>query len=67
MTSPTQTIVSKSKPNSLIAENLLKNLWELIPPILAKFFTTSLTWNGKSTKNCTHFSNEMNYRSNLSC
>jgi len=33
MASPTQTAVGKGKPNLLIADNLLKFLRDLIPPI----------------------------------
>jgi len=33
MTSPTQMVVGKGKPNLLIAEGLLKIQRELIPPI----------------------------------
>ena len=36
------------------------------PKSLPKSSTNSLPWNGRSTKNCTHFLNGMNYRYNLS-
>jgi len=47
MTSLTQTIVGKGKPNTLIAEGLLKILRDLIPLI---FLTNSRLWNGRTTQ-----------------
>ena len=67
MASPTQMVVSKGKPNLLIAENLVKILRDLIPPISPKSLTNFLQWNGKSTKSCIYFLRKMNYRLNLSC
>jgi len=52
MASSTQMVVGKGKPNTLITKGLLKILRKLIPP---KSFTKSLSWNGRSTKSCTHF------------
>jgi len=46
MASPTQMVVDKEKPNSLIAEDLLKILRELISPIAPKSLTIYLMWNG---------------------
>jgi len=43
-------VVSKSIPNSLIAEDLLKILRDLIPPSPPKSLTNSLSWNGRTTK-----------------
>jgi len=50
MASPTQTVVGKGIPNSLIAEGLLKILMKLISPISPKSLSNSLPWNGRSTK-----------------
>jgi len=46
MASTTQMVVDKEKLNSLIAEDLLKILWELISPIAPKSLTNYLMWNG---------------------
>ena len=59
MASSTQTIVGKGKPNPLIAEGLLKILRDLIPTFPHKSSTNSLPWNGRTTKSCIRFSNEM--------
>jgi len=59
MASPTQTVVGKDTLNSLITEGLLKILRDLIPPILPKFLTNSLPWNGRITKSCIYFPSEM--------
>ena len=42
MASPTQTVVGKGIPNPLIAENLLKILRDLIPPLPLKSLINSL-------------------------
>ena len=44
MGSPTQTVVSKSKPNPLIAEDFLTILRDLIPLIPPKSLTNSPPW-----------------------
>jgi len=43
MANPIQTVVGIGKSNPLIAENLLKILRDLIPPIPSKSFTNSLS------------------------
>jgi len=50
MASPTQTVVDKGIPNSLIAEDLLKNLRDLVPPSPPKSLTNFLPRNGRTTK-----------------
>jgi len=55
MASPTQTVVGKNTPNPLIAEGLLKNLKDLIPPSPPKFLTNFHLWNGRTTKSCNCF------------
>jgi len=59
MASPTQMVVGKGIPNSLIAEGLLKILKELIPPSPPKSHTNSRLWNGKTTKSCNCFPSEI--------
>jgi len=49
MASPTQTVVDKDISNPLIAEDLLKNLRDLIPPSPPKSLTNSHPWNGRTT------------------
>ena len=60
MTSPTQTVVGKGIPNSLITEGLLKILRDLIPPSPPKFLTDSRPWNGGTTKSRNCFPSEIN-------
>ena len=50
MTSPTQMVVSKSIPNLLIAEGLLKILRDLLPISPPKSLTNSRSWNGEASK-----------------
>jgi len=50
MASPTQTLVGKGIPNPLIAEGLLKILWDLVLPSPIKSLTNSLSRNGRITK-----------------
>jgi len=50
MASPTQTVVDKAIPNSLIAEGLLKIMRDLILLCPPKFLTNSRPWNGKTSK-----------------
>jgi len=59
MASPTQTVVGKGIPNSLIDKGLLKILRDLIPPSPPKFLTNSRPWNGRTTKSCNYFSSEI--------
>ena len=66
MASPTQTVVGKSIPNPLTAEDLLKILRDLILSYPQKSPTNSRPWNGMITKDCIHFLNKMNRRSELS-
>jgi len=47
---PTQTVVGKGIPNSLITEGLLKILRVLILPSPSKFLTNSHPWNGRTKK-----------------
>ena len=65
MASQTQTVVGKGIPNLLIIENLLKILRDLIPLFSPKSPTNSRPWNGRITKGCIHFLNEMNHISEL--
>ena len=67
MASPTQMLVGKSIPNTLIAEDLLKILRDLISLFSPKSPTNSRQWNDRTTKGCIHFFNEMNHKSELSC
>jgi len=64
MASPTQTIVGKSIPNPLTAEDLLKIIRDMITLFPPKFPTNSRPWNGRTTKGCIHFPKN---RSQLSC
>jgi len=57
----TQTVVGKGTLNSLIVEGMLKILRDLIPHFSLKFLTNSLSWNGRTTKSCIHFPNEVKY------
>ena len=63
MASPTQTVVGKGTPHSLIAEGLLKILRDSVPSFIPKSPTNSHTQNGRATKKKTwvHLSNEMNW------
>jgi len=67
MASPTQMVVGKGIPNPLIAEDLLKILKDLIPLIPPEFSINSRPWNGRITKDCIHFLNEMSHILELSC
>jgi len=59
MTNLTQTAVGKSILNSLIVEDLLKILRDFIPPFPPKSLTNSHPWNGRTTKSCNYFSDEI--------
>jgi len=66
MASSTQTVVGKDIPNPLTAEDLLKILRDLISfDSSPKSLTNSSSWNGRTTQNNVHFSNEVNHKSNL--
>ena len=55
MASPTQVVIGKGKPNSLITEGLLKILRDLILLFPLNFLTNSRPWNGKTSKSCNYF------------
>jgi len=59
MASSTQTVVDKYILNPLIAEGLLKILWDLIPTSLQKSLTNFLPWNGRTTEIYIYFPHEM--------
>jgi len=59
MASPTQMVVGKDIPYSLIAEGLLKILRDLNPTFPFKSHTNSRPWNGRTTKSCNYFSSKI--------
>ena len=50
MAGPTQMVVGKGILNSLVAEDLLKILRDLISLFLPKSLTNFISWNGRTVK-----------------